>query len=240
MCGNCHTINLPLMDNPSLNAGLPHLEQLTYLEWLNSGYQHEIGNNPRAQTCQDCHMATKYSNSKGTLSVPLIQQPIAFIEDDQYPQTGNRLPADKIRVRFREKGFARHQLQDHAGLAVLPASQHDAVVGPVHAVGPRRASGPRGAGQGLWIGRFSSAASRTYRFCARLWQRRARPLGRWVLASCRRGRARRALRPAAVRSVWACGAKNRRRIGSTNDAPQPARDRLCGGRSRVGDRHGPR
>ena len=56
-------------------------------------------------------MATKYSNSQGTLNIPLIQQPIAFIEDDQYPQTGNRLPDEKIRVRFRDNGFARHQLQ---------------------------------------------------------------------------------------------------------------------------------
>jgi hypothetical protein len=111
MCGNCHTINLPLLDNPALNPNEPHLEQLTYLEWLNSGYQNEVGNNPRARTCQGCHMETKYSNAKGTLNVPLIQQPIAIIEDDQYPQTGNRLPSDKIRVRFRDKGFVRHQLQ---------------------------------------------------------------------------------------------------------------------------------
>jgi len=41
----------------------------------------------------------------------MIQQPIAFIEDTQYPQTGNRLPDDKITVRFRKEGFARHQLQ---------------------------------------------------------------------------------------------------------------------------------
>ena len=111
MCGNCHTINLPVMDNPGLAPGKPHLEQVTYLEWLNSGYQNEYGNNPNARTCQNCHMETKYSNSAGTLSVPVIKQPMAFIEDDQYPQTGNRLSAEKIRVRFREKGFARHQLQ---------------------------------------------------------------------------------------------------------------------------------
>ena len=111
MCGNCHTINLPLMDNPEADPNKPHLEQVTYLEWLNSGYQNEVGTNSRAQTCQDCHMPTKYSNSKGTLNIPLIQQPIAFIEDDQYPQTGNRLPDDKIRVRFRTEGFVRHQLQ---------------------------------------------------------------------------------------------------------------------------------
>jgi hypothetical protein len=111
MCGNCHTINLPLMDNPGADPNKPHLEQVTYLEWLNSGYQNEVGTNSRAQTCQDCHMPTKYSNSKGTLNIPLIQQPIAFIEDTQYPQTGNRLPDEKIQVRFRDKGFARHQFQ---------------------------------------------------------------------------------------------------------------------------------
>jgi hypothetical protein len=111
MCGNCHTINLPLMDNAEADLNKPHLEQLTYLEWLNSGYQNEVGTNSKAQTCQDCHMPTKYSNSKGTLNIPLIQQPIAFIEDDQYPQTGNRLPHEKIRVRFRDKGFVRHQFQ---------------------------------------------------------------------------------------------------------------------------------
>jgi Cytochrome P460 len=111
MCGNCHTINLPLMDNPDADPNKPHLEQVTYLEWLNSGYQNEVGTNSRAQTCQNCHMPTKYSNSKGTLNIPLIQQPIAFIEDDQYPQTGNRLPDEKIRVRFRKEGFARHQFQ---------------------------------------------------------------------------------------------------------------------------------
>jgi len=111
MCGNCHTINLPLMDNSEADPNKPHLEQLTYLEWLNSGYQNEVGTNSKAQTCQDCHMPSKYSNSNGTLNIPLIQQPIAFIEDTQYPQAGNRLPDEKIYVRFREKGFARHQFQ---------------------------------------------------------------------------------------------------------------------------------
>jgi hypothetical protein len=111
MCGNCHTINMPLMDNPAADPNKPHLEQVTYLEWLNSGYQNEVGTNSKAQTCQNCHMPTKYSNSKGTLNIPLIQQPIAFIEDTQYPQTGGRLPDEKIQVRFRDKGFARHQFQ---------------------------------------------------------------------------------------------------------------------------------
>ena len=111
MCGNCHTINMPLMDDPEADPNKPHLEQVTYLEWLNSGYQNEVGTNSKAQTCQNCHMSTKYTNSKGTLNISAIQQPIAFIEDDQYPQTGNRLPDEKIKVRFRDQGFARHQFQ---------------------------------------------------------------------------------------------------------------------------------
>jgi hypothetical protein len=108
MCGSCHTINLPVVDAKPMGH---NLEQLTYLEWLNSSFQNEFGNNPRAQTCQDCHMANKYSNSAGTLNVALIQQPIATVQDDQYPAVEHRADADKIRVRFRESGFARHQFQ---------------------------------------------------------------------------------------------------------------------------------
>ncbi|HEV7395584.1 MAG TPA: cytochrome P460 family protein [Pyrinomonadaceae bacterium] len=132
LCGNCHTINLPLMDNPTTDPNTPHLEQLTYLEWLNSGYQNEVGTNSKAQTCQECHMATKYVNSNGTLNIPLIQQPIAFIEDDQYPQTGNRLPDEKIKVRFRDKGFVRHQLQ---GLNVTLAEMFRQFMSPYNSNG---------------------------------------------------------------------------------------------------------
>jgi len=109
MCGSCHTIHLPIVDK----MGKPgkDLEQLTYLEWLNSSYQNEFGHNPKAQTCQDCHMPAKYSNAKGTLNVPLIQQPIATVEDDTYPATEGRAAPDKVHVRVRPSGFARHQLQ---------------------------------------------------------------------------------------------------------------------------------
>jgi hypothetical protein len=122
MCGSCHTINLPVVDwKPPARRGneaagprpLTHssLEQLTYLEWLNSGYQDEFDGGPRAQTCQDCHMRSSYRNAKGTLDVPLIQQPIAAVEDDRYPATEGRLPPEKTHVRLRERGFVRHQLQ---------------------------------------------------------------------------------------------------------------------------------
>ncbi len=122
MCGSCHTINLPVVDwkEPARHGTAAEgprpvthssLEQLTYLEWLNSGYQDEFNGGPKAQTCQECHMRSSYNNSKGTLDVPLIQQPIAAIEDDRYPATEGRLGADKTHVRLRESGFARHQLQ---------------------------------------------------------------------------------------------------------------------------------
>lgn len=109
MCGSCHTINLPVVDQKPMGH---NLEQLTYLEWLNSSYQNEFGpKNPKAQTCQDCHMRNSYRNAAGTLEVALIQQPIATVQDDTYPAAEHRLPADKVQVRFRDSGFARHQLQ---------------------------------------------------------------------------------------------------------------------------------
>lgn len=122
MCGSCHTINLPVVDwKQPVSHGtaaegprpVTHssLEQLTYLEWLNSGYQNEFGNGAKAQTCQECHMRSSYSNASKTLEVPLIQQPIAVIEDDRYPATEGRLPTEKLHARIRESGFARHQLQ---------------------------------------------------------------------------------------------------------------------------------
>lgn len=108
MCGSCHTINLPVVDEKPMGH---NLEQLTYLEWLNSSFQNEFGHNPKAQTCQDCHMRDSYRNADDTLQVSLIQQPMATVQDDQYPAVEHRLPADKVEVRFRDKGFVRHQLQ---------------------------------------------------------------------------------------------------------------------------------
>jgi mono/diheme cytochrome c family protein len=108
MCGSCHTINLPVVDTKPAGH---NLEQLTYLEWLNSSFQNEFGQNPKAQTCQDCHMRTSYRNAAGTLAVPVIQQPIATVQDDTYPAVEHRAPSDKVQVRFRDTGFVRHQLQ---------------------------------------------------------------------------------------------------------------------------------
>jgi hypothetical protein len=108
MCGSCHTINLPVVDQQPMGHDM---EQATYLEWLNSSFQNEFGNNPKAQTCQDCHMPNKYSNAANTLIVPAIKQPIATVQDDQYPAAEHIASPDNVHVRLRETGFARHQLQ---------------------------------------------------------------------------------------------------------------------------------
>src|SRR6185295_17458085 len=116
MCGSCHTIDLPVVDaaNPAqpVNPNTPHsIEQATYLEWLNSQYQNEFGPpNPKAQTCQACHLPGGYKSPSRGVDVPQIQTRIAIVEDETYPAAEHRAPAADIRVRFRTEGFVRHEL----------------------------------------------------------------------------------------------------------------------------------
>jgi hypothetical protein len=115
LCGSCHTINLPVIDAPPIRPitpSMPHsIEQATYLEWLNSAYQNELGTpGAKAQTCQDCHMPRGYTSAARRLDVPQIQTRIAIIEDDSYPAAEHRAPAADIRVRYRSEGFVRHEL----------------------------------------------------------------------------------------------------------------------------------
>lgn len=116
MCGSCHTIDLPVVDKNQpiqpINPTTPHsIEQATYLEWLNSAYQNELGKPPwpDAQTCQDCHMPDKQINEQLGLNVNPIKTRLAIVEDDTYPAAEHRAPTDDIRVRFRESGFVRHE-----------------------------------------------------------------------------------------------------------------------------------
>jgi hypothetical protein len=123
-CGTCHAINLPVLDAQSdasvdersgkgpdpyddcpLGNGHCSFEQATYLEWLNSAFQNELGPaNPSAQTCQDCHM-------KGTFGGKVVQTKIAAVEDNQYPAADHRAPNDALNVPVRTSGYARHQFQ---------------------------------------------------------------------------------------------------------------------------------
>jgi hypothetical protein len=108
LCGNCHTINLPVMDEKPFGHSL---EQVTYLEWLNSEYQTDFKPGPYAKSCQDCHMASSYANASNKVDVPLIQTAFADVQDDTYPAADHIAPMEQVRARFRDKGFVRHQLQ---------------------------------------------------------------------------------------------------------------------------------
>jgi len=108
LCGNCHTIKLPVLDKTSVGHSV---EQATYIEWLNSEFQTEFNPGPNAKSCQACHMPTSYANAENNMLVKQIQTAFADVQDDTYPAAEHTAPMDQIRARFREKGFARHQLQ---------------------------------------------------------------------------------------------------------------------------------
>jgi mono/diheme cytochrome c family protein len=127
MCGSCHAINLPEVDNPLQPGEKPtvldrseknplfkpykhSIEQATYIEWLNSQFQTEFNPTADAKSCQDCHMPGGYQNKAKKIDIKQIRQPIATIQDDTYPAAEYLAPLDKVRVRIREEGYARHEL----------------------------------------------------------------------------------------------------------------------------------
>jgi len=122
MCASCHTINLPVIDNPGLKIGsaaaLPidrigpehNVEQATYLEWLNSRYQTERAPGGEARSCQDCHMPEGISDPDRGIALAHIASRIATIEDDTYPQTTDAASHADLHVRVRQTGYHRHTL----------------------------------------------------------------------------------------------------------------------------------
>ena len=125
MCGSCHTVTLPAVDHPvdlaqrdELNeaqvvqefAGFHHhVEQTTYLEWLNSEYENEFKtNNPKAKSCQDCHMSRDLVDEENGLNLKSLATRMAIIQDTTYPDAENLASHEELNVRIREKGFARH------------------------------------------------------------------------------------------------------------------------------------
>ena len=108
MCGSCHTVDVPVVDGA---PGQRSLEQVTYLEWLNSQYQTEFGlPGPNARTCQSCHMPASYHSAKKDIDAPRLQEKIAIIEDETYPDAEHRVPIEEITVGVREDGYRRHEL----------------------------------------------------------------------------------------------------------------------------------
>lgn len=128
MCGHCHTIDLPVVDSPT--PGTHAIEQATYLEWLNSAYQNEFGKpGPHAKTCQDCHMPTSFVSPSENVNASPIQTRIAIVQDDTYPASEHRAPLDDIRVRFRQSGYARHELLGMNGFLLQMFNQFNDVLG---------------------------------------------------------------------------------------------------------------
>lgn len=107
LCGSCHTIDIPVVDG---KPGQRSLEQVTYLEWLNSRYQTEFGlPGPHATTCQGCHMPGHYHSAKKKgIRVDRLIEKMAIIEDQDYPEAEHRAPASELFVRERDT-FKRHE-----------------------------------------------------------------------------------------------------------------------------------
>ncbi len=126
LCGSCHTVALPAIDKKLEPGHAPdevcktqtvelfrpfhhHVEQATYLEWLNSEYENEVHpTNPKAKSCQDCHMAAGLKDEKHGIDLPQIRTRIAAVQDTTYPDAENLAPHDQLTVRFREQGYRRH------------------------------------------------------------------------------------------------------------------------------------
>jgi hypothetical protein len=134
LCGSCHTISLPIVDRPFL-AGeeinelveaepIPlfrkfhhHVEQATYLEWLNSDYENEYDtDNPNGKSCQQCHMSRDLHHPERGIALDRLETRMAMIQDNTYPHAENLAPPEQLNIRVREEGFARHNF---AGLNVF-------------------------------------------------------------------------------------------------------------------------
>jgi len=145
MCGTCHTINLPNIDesiehekNPILRLlqpnpvfqDIPHsIEQATYLEWLNSDFGPGLHNKkgPEFQSCQDCHMPNQSPPlDDGSVSKPLAAQ-IATIQDSNYPFAEHQLPSHEIEVPVRAD-YRRHELVGMNGFLLKMFEQNTDVL----------------------------------------------------------------------------------------------------------------
>ncbi|MFL5330002.1 MAG: cytochrome P460 family protein [Gemmataceae bacterium] len=149
LCGTCHTIALPAIDHQLSPQELAvvddvrltqtvklfqkchhHVEQATYLEWLNSEYENELQpNNPKARSCQDCHMARGLTDERHKISLPNLRSRIAIIQDTTYPEAENLVSGGQLNVRWREDGFHRHNFAGLNATLVELFRQHPDVLG---------------------------------------------------------------------------------------------------------------
>lgn len=103
LCGSCHTVVLPVFDRSGRKIKTIY-EQTTYLEWLNSEFQDEIGpvSPAKARTCQSCHMPQTFEGNR-------LRFRVANIEDPTYPAADHRARDSMITVLPRDT-FSRHTL----------------------------------------------------------------------------------------------------------------------------------
>lgn len=146
MCGTCHTVNLPIVDweretgeelndlmlaepNAELQDFHHHVEQATYLEWLNSSYENEVNTaNPNGKSCQDCHMSKGIQDPASGVDVERIETRIAAIQDQTYPDAENLASHEEIRVRQR-KEYSRHNFRGLNVFMLEMFNQFDDVLG---------------------------------------------------------------------------------------------------------------
>lgn len=103
LCGSCHTVVLPVLDRAGRRVGSGY-EQATYIEWLNSAFQDEVGpvDPAAARTCQACHMPRDFQGNR-------LRYRMALIEDPTYPMADHRARDSAITVAVRDT-FSRHTL----------------------------------------------------------------------------------------------------------------------------------
>ncbi len=150
MCGSCHVVNLPAVDRPldqlppeerelDLAAGenvalfkkfKHHVEQATYLEWLNSEFENEFNKeNPKAKSCQDCHMSKGLKVDKHGIDIEQISTRIAAVQDSTYPDAENLTSHKNLKIRVREEGYRRHNFVGLNAFLLEIVNQYDDVLG---------------------------------------------------------------------------------------------------------------
>ncbi len=147
MCGSCHTVNLPAVDfhkhadeqpndlmlaerNPAFQDFHHHVEQATYLEWLNSEFENEFNpENPKAKSCQDCHMSQSLEHEGHGIDLTTIATRIAAVQDETYPDAENLAEHHEIGVRHREQEYNRHNFRGLNVFLIEMFNQFDDVLG---------------------------------------------------------------------------------------------------------------
>ena len=150
MCGTCHAVTLPVVDHPfgdkkpdehqqelvdAQNVPLfkkfhHHIEQATYLEWLNSEFENEFNtDNPNAKSCQDCHMSSDLHDDENDIHLDKISTRIATVQDNTYPDAENLTELENLEIRYREEGYKRHNFVGLNVFLIELFRQFDEVLG---------------------------------------------------------------------------------------------------------------